>query len=249
MKVVPGQYLAPQIKQEGDEIITFTAGPGATVTTVLRQGVDVPMIVATKCGDMKTEGREILVLLTREQAGVVKTILPKEGDVVIVRITRTLAKQAWCELVSTRDSTNMLSDGGIGANGLIALDSVPPGAGAQPLLLLQAVALSAAFGATPRDLCELYRGVIRSQDIRSTDRDKVKVVELFRPGDIVRATIISLGDGNHYYLLTAANDLGVIFARSRGGAGDQMNPVDWEHMMDTRKGEVERRKVANPFRV
>lgn len=31
----------------------------------------------------------------------------------------------------------------------------------------------------------------------------------FRPGDIVRARVISLGDARQYYLSTAENELGV----------------------------------------
>ena len=35
-----------------------------------------------------------------------------------------------------------------------------------------------------------FVGVIRTQDVRQTDRDKVKIVSCFRPGDLVRATIV-----------------------------------------------------------
>ncbi|KAA8567995.1 hypothetical protein EYC84_008423 [Monilinia fructicola] len=37
-------------------------------------------------------------------------------------------------------------------------------------------------------------GLIRVQDVRATEKDKVKIFESFRPGDIVRAMVISLGD-------------------------------------------------------
>ncbi|CAN3354824.1 exosome complex component Csl4p [Diutina catenulata] len=243
MKVVPGQFITPQYKQLEDSVTKYTPGNGATVTTVMRQGTAIPMITASKLGEVEYKGDVVSVV---NPTNTKAHVLPKEGDVVLVRITRTSIKQAWCELVSTNDCVNVISDAGLGANGMIAHGSVPPGAGAQNLSSIQAVASSAAFGATTRDIGESYRGVIRVQDVRSTDRDRVKMVESFRPGDIVRATIISLGDGNHYYLSTAANDWGVIFARSRGGAGSQMYPVDWQHMMDAR-GEVELRKVAKPF--
>ena len=37
-----------------------------------------------------------------------------------------------------------------------------------------------------------FVGVIRTQDVRQTDRDKVKIVSCFRPGDLVRATVVRL---------------------------------------------------------
>ena len=39
----------------------------------------------------------------------------------------------------------------------------------------------------------------------------------FRPGDIVRAVVLALGDGQSYILSTARNDLGVIHAKSLAG--------------------------------
>ncbi|GMF17085.1 unnamed protein product [[Candida] boidinii] len=94
---------------------------------------------------------------------------------------------------------------------------------------------------------ENFKGIIRSQDIRSTDRDKVKVNECFMPGDIIRAEILSLGDGINYYLTTARNDLGVIFAKSDHGNGDLMYALDWETMIVPSTGDVEKRKCAKPF--
>jgi exosome complex component CSL4 len=36
-----------------------------------------------------------------------------------------------------------------------------------------------------------WQGVIRVQDVRATEKDKVKIYESFRPGDIVRAQVVS----------------------------------------------------------
>lgn len=58
---------------------------------------------------------------------------------------------------------------------------------------------------------------IRTQDVRAVEKDKVKIYNSFRPGDIVRAEVISLGDARSYYLSTAKNELGVIFATSVAG--------------------------------
>lgn len=37
-----------------------------------------------------------------------------------------------------------------------------------------------------------WQGVIRVQDVRATEQDKVKIHESFKPGDIVRAQVVSL---------------------------------------------------------
>jgi exosome complex component CSL4 len=88
-----------------------------------------------------------------------------------------------------------------------------------------------------------FQGVIRAQDVRQTDKDKVRIWHCFRPGDIVRASVLSLGDARSYYLSTARNDLGVIFASTEGR---QLEPVSWEAMRDPETGELEPRKVAGP---
>lgn len=36
-----------------------------------------------------------------------------------------------------------------------------------------------------------FTGVIRQQDVRATEKDKVRLGECFRPGDIVRASVVS----------------------------------------------------------
>lgn len=113
-----------------------------------------------------------------------------------------------------------------------------------------------------------FQGVVRSQDVRTTEKDKVKLADCFRPGDIVRATVISLGDARSYYLSTAGNSLGVIYATSASSAGatkaegeggvtgvgaagwsisgNQMTPISWNHMIDPTTGIVENRKCAKP---
>ncbi|KAH8552605.1 hypothetical protein BGW37DRAFT_466468 [Umbelopsis sp. PMI_123] len=92
---------------------------------------------------------------------------------------------------------------------------------------------------------EDFQGVIRVQDVRATERDKVKIYNSFRPGDIIRAQVISLGDARSYYLSTAQNELGVIFAKSV--AGETMIPVSWQEMQCPKTKVIEFRKCAKPF--
>lgn len=91
-------------------------------------------------------------------------------------------------------------------------------------------------------LKEPFPALIRQQDIRATELDKVKVNECFRVGDVVRAVVISLGDERAYYLSTSKNELGVVMAMSEGG--NQMFPVSWREFQDSVTGTREQRKVA-----
>lgn len=36
-----------------------------------------------------------------------------------------------------------------------------------------------------------WQGLVRVQDVRATEKDKVRIFESFRPGDIVRAVVVS----------------------------------------------------------
>ncbi|XP_041316910.1 exosome complex component CSL4 isoform X1 [Pyrgilauda ruficollis] len=111
-------------------------------------------------------------------------------------------------------------------------------------------------GSTP--LKSTFRGTIRREDIRATEKDKVEVYKSFRPSDIVLAKVISLGDAQSNYLLsTAENELGVVVARSEAGMqvwegatltycapGVQMVPISWCEMQCPRTHTKEFRKVA-----
>ncbi|KAK4148079.1 uncharacterized protein C8A04DRAFT_23872 [Dichotomopilus funicola] len=89
-----------------------------------------------------------------------------------------------------------------------------------------------------------WQGLIRVQDVRATEKDRVKIYESFRPGDVVRAEVISLGDQTNYYLSTTRNELGVVLAVSE--AGNTMQPVSWKEFRDPETGAMELRKVAQP---
>jgi exosome complex component CSL4 len=89
-----------------------------------------------------------------------------------------------------------------------------------------------------------HQGIIRALDVRATQVDTVKIAESFRPGDIIRAVVISLGDQSNYYLSTAGNELGVVMARS--SEGNDMVPSSWKEMRDPVSGKAEARKVARP---
>ncbi|KAM6185887.1 exosome complex component CSL4 isoform 2-T2 [Rhynchocyon petersi] len=96
-------------------------------------------------------------------------------------------------------------------------------------------------GSTP--LKNSFRGTIRKEDVRATEKDKVEIYKSFRPGDIVLAKVISLGDAQSNYLLTTAeNELGVVVAHSESGV--QMVPISWCEMQCPQTHTKEFRKVA-----
>ncbi|KAG6995523.1 exosome complex component csl4 [Physcia stellaris] len=90
-----------------------------------------------------------------------------------------------------------------------------------------------------------WSGVVRREDVRATEKEKVVIGEGFRVGDLIRGEVISLGDQTNYYLTTARNELGVIMAKSE--AGNTMYPISWKEFKDPMTGETESRKVAKPF--
>ena len=75
--------------------------------------------------------------------------------------------------------------------------------------------------------CALHnspKGIIRREDVRLSDIEKLVMHECFRPGDIVRGVVISLGDSRQYYLSTSDADHGVLDARNLI-SGNMMEPV------------------------
>ncbi|KAJ4842919.1 hypothetical protein Tsubulata_005903 [Turnera subulata] len=84
---------------------------------------------------------------------------------------------------------------------------------------------------------EKFSGIIRQQDVRATEIDKVDMHLSFRAGDF-----LSLGDARAYYLSTAQNELGVVSAESAAGAA--LVPISWTEMQCPLTGQIEQRKVA-----
>lgn len=161
--------------------------------------------------------------------------LPKEGDIVLTRVTRISLQRANVEILAV-ENANVPVDSGVGSNGS-GIVAAGGGSGAATFSVSQ----------VSSDLGETFRGLIRSQDVRATERDRVKIMDCFKPGDIVRAQVLSLGDGTNYYLTTARNDLGVVFARAANGAGGLMYATDWQTMTVPSTGLTEKRKCAKPL--
>ncbi|XP_017785287.1 PREDICTED: exosome complex component CSL4 [Nicrophorus vespilloides] len=87
-----------------------------------------------------------------------------------------------------------------------------------------------------------YRGILRKEDLRATEKDKIEVYKSVRPGDIVLARVLPITEAHTYHLTTAENELGVVTAHSEGG--HQMVPISWTEMQCTKTLVKQHRKVA-----
>ena len=93
-----------------------------------------------------------------------------------------------------------------------------------------------------RPLQGTFRGVIRREHVRATLRDKVVMERSFRPGDVILARVLTLGDAQAFLLSTAEPELGVM--RARSPEGRPLVPVSWLEMRCARTGRSYHRKVA-----
>ncbi|XP_039295887.1 exosome complex component CSL4 isoform X2 [Nilaparvata lugens] len=91
-------------------------------------------------------------------------------------------------------------------------------------------------------LSQPYRGILRREDIRATEKDKVEVYNSVRPGDIILARVLPVNEVQSYQLSTAENELGVVIAHT--SAGVPMIPISWDQMQCPKTYVKENRKVA-----
>lgn len=275
-KVFPGQPICPEYEVAQDEkmdvVFKFDSGQGTVFQSFKYEETIIKAVTATLAGTViltekeleqstedesksteekqpsKEEVRERKVrtiLVSVKQTGGAETEtnvntdfasnLPKEGDIVLTRVTRISSQRANVEILAVENKAVPV-DSGVGSNGS-GIVAAGGGSGAATFSIAQASS----------DLGETFRGLIRSQDVRATERDSVKIIDSFKPGDIVRAQVLSLGDGTNYYLTTARNDLGVVFARAVNGTGGLMYAIDWQTMAVPSTGATEKRKCAKPF--
>lgn len=87
-----------------------------------------------------------------------------------------------------------------------------------------------------------YRAILRREDIRATEQDRVEIYKSFRPGDIILARVLPITEAHTFHLTTAENELGVIMANSQHGY--PMVPISWTQMQCSKTYTKENRKVA-----
>ncbi|GBE59788.1 3-5 exoribonuclease [Babesia ovata] len=86
------------------------------------------------------------------------------------------------------------------------------------------------------------KGVIMSGSIHESKAIDSTVYEWFRPGDFVRARVISTSDAKQLMLSTAHRDLGVIRIPT---ANEQMIPISWKFFLGAKTGTVESRSSVS----
>lgn len=91
-------------------------------------------------------------------------------------------------------------------------------------------------------LSKPLRGVIKKDDIRASNKDKIETHKSFRPGDIILARVLPIKEVHSYPLSTAENELGVVIAYSEAGVA--MFPISWTEMQCPKTYNKESRKVA-----
>ena len=158
--------------------------------------------------------------------------LPKVGNTVLARVQRVRVRQVDVAILCVGDvdvSSSIISN-------------PPPTARDEETTT---AAITTAKMMEWHVNADAWPATVRREDIRATEKDKVVCSEGFRVGDIVRASVISLGDQANFYLTTARNDWGVLMARSE--AGNTMVPISWREFRDPVTGLREGRKVAKPF--
>lgn len=87
-----------------------------------------------------------------------------------------------------------------------------------------------------------YRGILRKEDVRAIDKDRVEMYKSYRPGDIILARVMPMTEAHTYQLSTAENELGVAIAQSEEGIA--MIPISWTQMQCPKSMSKEFRKVA-----
>ncbi|RMJ22320.1 Exosome complex subunit Csl4 [Aspergillus sp. HF37] len=158
--------------------------------------------------------------------------LPSVDSIVLARVTRVQKRQATVSILVVLDNTSPTPPAG----STTASDNDN----------ITSILTSSPNPENHSSSDELrFQALIRKEDVRAVEKDRVVMDEMFRVGDIIRGSVISLGDQSFYYLTTARNDLGVVLARS--AAGNMMFPASWKEMRDPVSGEGETRKVARPF--
>jgi exosome complex component CSL4 len=235
---IPGQRLGP--------LSTYSAGPGTHVQQSFIYASIAGPVVADPA-QPKSQTRPTLRVSrgipSKDQASSNPAVpavtskpryntLPAVDSIVLARVTRVQKRQATVSVLVVLDES--------------ATQSQDQSRTASDNDNVASILTSAANPENHSSTDELrFQALIRKEDVRAVEKDRVVMDEMFRVGDIVRGSVISLGDQSFYYITTARNDLGVVMARS--DAGNMMFPVSWKEMRDPVTGTGEQRKVARPF--
>ncbi|XP_064554173.1 exosome complex component CSL4 [Drosophila montana] len=90
-----------------------------------------------------------------------------------------------------------------------------------------------------------YRGLLRKEDVRETEKDRVDIYKSFKPGDVILARVVNQMEQS-FMLSTAEAELGVVVAYASDIRKNRipMVPIGWGEMQCPQTTIKEPRKVA-----
>lgn len=90
-----------------------------------------------------------------------------------------------------------------------------------------------------------YRGLLRKEDVRETEKDRVDIYKSFKPGDVIVARVLNQMEQS-FTLSTAEAELGVVIAYASDIRKNRipMVPIGWSEMQCPVTTIKEPRKVA-----
>jgi exosome complex component CSL4 len=115
----------------------------------------------------------------------------------------------------------------VAADGRVEVKRAGKAIGTAQVLRLGDTVVCRAVKVTPRQvvvdiLCvgdtvlqEAFPGTLRLEDVRSHDVDKLVQEDMFSPGMLVKAAVLSFGDTRSYFLSTAKPGMGIVKAQSQ----------------------------------
>ncbi|KAI9846997.1 MAG: exosome 3'-_5 exonuclease subunit ski4 (Csl4) [Sclerophora amabilis] len=218
--VIPGQILGPRLKQSAGPGTHIHGGSICASISGLVVNDDNPPSSAARTGNTPND----------RTPGAPKESITSSSSAASIHGTPTLSIPRTASTITSETNTLPEVDSVV----LARVTRINPRQATVAILVIGEAVCAEGF-----------QGVIRVQDVRATEKDKVKIFASFRPGDIVRAQVVSLGDQSNYYLSTAHNHFGVVMATSE--AGNPMYPISWKEFKDPVTAETESRKVAKPF--
>jgi exosome complex component CSL4 len=237
--VLPGQVLGhtqahvpgPGTHVHGDKILSSITGFLTTSTSlgVASDSKQTPKKQHKSSSSVNTKIRPILSVSALNTPAHQAPVLPVVGDHVYGRVTVIMRVQANLEIIAISQSQ---------ASPQLSTETDDDDS------IIKALA-DAGTPTSYRPLATPVRGILRSQDVRMTEKDRVKMASAVSVGDIVRAAVVGIGDQGGYFVSTAGNELGVVMAWSARGNG--CVPLSWCEVGDVVTGEKEERKVAKPI--
>lgn len=127
------------------------------------------------------------------------SVLPAIGSVVLARVTKLTLRQAYVQILSIENSPSTSSSFSSSSS---PSSSQPTSASATALTNNAVDGNNHAAGlVNTTSLGEGFAGIVRSHDVRLTERDKVKIADSFKPGDIIRASVVSTNPNNSFFPL------------------------------------------------